>query len=325
MNKTLLLIAGYFLISSCNSGENNNKEKQIADTIDTSAQKPKEPDNNNEVSLTSSMSIIIQDAYCSEACHLVYIGGADGKEYNTFIDANTPNDFLSENNSSINSIYQNFNAIIETEEIMNDGEKTLLITEIELIGPVEEENIIEELEPVSFNNQKKYDWGSKPKEVDGPALWVYTGITCDALSYTMNSSSRLKSQGKNNYTVDQLNDDDPTTAWVEGVEGYGIGEYLDVTEMQVMNNKIHILNGYQKDISSFKNNSRVKVFMVEVGGINMFKLHLKDVMGVQTFEIPEYYANEIIGAYSVRFIIEDVYKGYKWDDTAISEIFTCGG
>jgi hypothetical protein len=54
-----------------------------------------------------------------------------------------------------------------------------------------------------------------------------------------------------------------------------------------------------------------------------FVLELGDVMGVQQFKFPRELLKQGNGA--IRFTILEVYPGSKWKDTAISEIFSCGG
>jgi hypothetical protein len=60
------------------------------------------------------------------------------------------------------------------------------------------------------------------------------------------------------YTPGNLYDNNPATAWVEGVKGYGSGQYFIADLGYRLPGKIEIRNGYQKSQSLFKKNSRVK-------------------------------------------------------------------
>lgn len=60
------------------------------------------------------------------------------------------------------------------------------------------------------------------------------------------------------YGARNLYDNNPATAWVEGVKGYGTGEYFISDLGFRLPGKIEIRNGYQKSESIFKKNSRVK-------------------------------------------------------------------
>jgi hypothetical protein len=172
--------------------------------------------------------------------------------------------------------------------------------------------------------QTKYkDWGKAPIESeDGPAdTWSWQSMMCDGpQSDNTKASSTLAPQGKVKYSATNVCDDNPTSAWVEGNVDYGVGEYLEFKEWGSMGDgTISILNGYQSSKASWENNSRVKKFKVTVNGKDYCTLELADVMGVQTFVLPDNKRG------TIRFTIMEVYPGLKWKDTAISGIFSCGG
>lgn len=64
--------------------------------------------------------------------------------------------------------------------------------------------------------------------------------------------------GRGKYNAANLYDGDPGTAWVEGAEGYGTGEYFIADLGYMLPGKIEIRNGYQKSENIFNKNSRVK-------------------------------------------------------------------
>ena len=138
------------------------------------------------------------------------------------------------------------------------------------------------------------------------------------------ASSRLANQGANNYNEKNLHDFHANTPWVEGVQGYGIGEWVEYT-FKAQNPRITtiiILNGYNKSESAWKNNSRVKKLKLYIKGKPVAILNLEDTRCTQFFEIdPVTDANK---EWTMKFEIVDVYKGDKWDDTAISEIYFDG-
>ena len=159
------------------------------------------------------------------------------------------------------------------------------------------------------------DWGevkaTQSGLVDGPGFFdnpCAQGVSPEHVS------SSLKSQGSHNYKMQNLSDDDPQTAWVEGVLGYGIGEWFEVQAITV--NVIY--NGYQSSPSKWENNSRVKRFKVYHDGEPLCFLDLTDEMGAQYFELPHRANWESKGNF--RFEIVEVYKGKKWEDVCISHI-----
>ncbi|WP_324028190.1 hypothetical protein QSV08_09745 [Maribacter sp. BPC-D8] len=168
-------------------------------------------------------------------------------------------------------------------------------------------------------------------------------------------SSALSPQKNNNYNHTSISDLSYATAWVEGVKGDGIGEYVEFNfpAQHPRITAIKIANGYIKDKTTWKNNSRVKQLKVCVNNEEFAILNLKDVYAEQLFKIPtigyeityrgynddgtswyrykdangnslKSYNKEIESGDTIRFEIMSVYKGDKYDDTAITEIYFDG-
>ncbi|MGI5097355.1 hypothetical protein IZU27_07835 [Treponema socranskii] len=109
--------------------------------------------------------------------------------------------------------------------------------------------------------------------------------------------------------------DSVSPPWVEGVKGYGIGEYLDI-DFKYASDEIQILNGFV-DFSRkhlYRANSRVKKILVESDDPKFAKEYeLEDVVRYTPVRLPE-------KTKKIRITIKDVYKGDKYDDTCISSI-----
>jgi hypothetical protein len=160
---------------------------------------------------------------------------------------------------------------------------------------------------------------------DGPPSWYNP---CDVFwADFLAASSTLANQGRYNYKIDNISDDDPMTAWVEGKTDYGIGEYFEIRFDSHIWGVNTIYNGYQASPKSWMENSRVKKFKVYKNNVALCYLVLTDEMGKQYFELPGYNFTNINDSDSdvvLRFEIMDVYKGTKWQDVAISEIKYAG-
>lgn len=118
------------------------------------------------------------------------------------------------------------------------------------------------------------------------------------------------------HSADRLIDGDISTAWVEGMSGQGIRESVSVRfDDEYLINGIKINAGYQKNDELYNKNSRpAKIGIAFSDGT--YEVHeLDDVNSVQdiVFQKPIY-------SKSISLIIEDVYSGTKYEDTAISEI-----
>lgn len=185
------------------------------------------------------------------------------------------------------------------------------------------------VEAEQLNEGRFKDWGQKPmgESRDGPPeSWVYGSMMCEGPRES-SASSTLLSQGKASYQPKNVMDEDPTTVWVEGKPDFGVGEFLEVI-MEPWSNGIYLLNGYQSSRTAWENNSRVKQMQVSVNGVVVCLVDLTDRMGVQHFELPssalDLFATQA-GEVVIRFTIMEIYPGLKWKDTAISEVWTCGG
>jgi hypothetical protein len=142
---------------------------------------------------------------------------------------------------------------------------------------------------------------------------------CSIQLLAVNASSTHAPEGKFAYTVANLNDFNPMTAWVAGRKG--IGEWFEIKS-----GNINVLyNGYQCTPQLWLDNSRVKTFKVYKNGKPLCSLQLTDEMGAQRFELPQGDRNlDKDTANIFRFEIVDIYRGKKWADVCISELENIG-
>ncbi|MBR4676926.1 MAG: hypothetical protein IKO99_02875 [Bacteroidales bacterium] len=182
---------------------------------------------------------------------------------------------------------------------------------------------VKELEPFSISELQNPAAVQEEDGDDGPQdCFPVTNIT---------ATSRLAPQGNNNYNEKNLYDYNDFTPWVEGVKGYGIGEKVTFTleDVSAGFTGISITNGYSKNQTAWKNNSRVKKLKLSVDGREKFILNLKDQMGEQVFQFGDDVVLNVVDGefqevFTVTIEILDVYKGIKYDDTAISEVTFLG-
>lgn len=184
-------------------------------------------------------------------------------------------------------------------------------------------------------SESDLDLESSPFMLVGPGCSWYCGAM-----YETKVSSALPSTAKNNYGRENLSDDDTRTAWVEGVKGYGVGEYIEFIfpYAAARATSCMIANGYNKNALTWKNNSRVKTFNVYENDKLIAIVNLKDTRDLQSFYLPHPipnrpddfdssnydYQNPAMPPTVLRFMITEVYKGDKYDDTAISELIFNG-
>jgi hypothetical protein len=148
------------------------------------------------------------------------------------------------------------------------------------------------------------------------------------------ASSFLKSEGENHYEPKNAHDLNYKSAWVEGISGYGIGEYLLYTFKGASPRitEINVVNGYVKSKTAWKNNSRVKKLKVYFNDEPYAILNLKDIRATQSFKVKpigngdrkDFDLLKTKPDWTLKFEILDVYKGLKYDDVVISEIYFDG-
>jgi hypothetical protein len=113
-----------------------------------------------------------------------------------------------------------------------------------------------------------------------------------------------------------MTDGNHATAWAEGADGAGIGEWIKFgfdTPKKIK--AIKILAGYAKTETVYFNNNRVKQMIVIFSDGEAQIVNLTDSKDFQRILIDRDRPTQF-----VKLEIRDVYRGRKFDDTCISEI-----
>lgn len=171
-------------------------------------------------------------------------------------------------------------------------------------------------------------------------LGYYNLANYDEKIRVMHSSSN----NDNSYSVKNLFDGKRSTAWVEGTEGMGEGEFIELEIENFYLSTLGIINGYTKSKETYLNNGRVKkmkvdtALLLENGEIQRFEKifeledtqDFKDLKGYEFLSLSELFSCEDINPTTskklrMRITILDTYKGLKYEDTCISEILLIGG
>ncbi len=117
------------------------------------------------------------------------------------------------------------------------------------------------------------------------------------------------------YNVANLFDSRSEFAWVDGVEGDGVGESFTVNfEKEVWVDAIIIKNGYQRSQKHFNENTRAKKITLKTE-TGTESLSIKDEMGAVTIDLSQMHKSK-----SYTFTIDEVYAGTKYKDLAISDL-----
>ncbi|MBN1468992.1 MAG: hypothetical protein JXM74_04085 [Fusobacteriaceae bacterium] len=149
---------------------------------------------------------------------------------------------------------------------------------------------------------------------------------CGGGPYKVSGSSYLKSNNSSiTYNPSNAMDFSHKTAWVEGVSGDGIGEFLTYyfEKGTAPVDTFIISNGYVKSEQAYLDNNRAKKIKVYLNDKPYAILNLHDIRSNQYFKINPI-GDDRDNDFQIKFEILEVYKGRKYSDTAISEIFFDG-
>ncbi len=211
---------------------------------------------------------------------------------------------------------------------------------------------LEEYTPSYFNFILMHQTGYDCAYGDPIALYFdVSGITMQHFvlerAYTPGSDDKIKAsstlapQGANTYSTDNLFDQDPATAWVEGAEGTGEGVTITCKfKYPIPLVGLGVLNGYTKSAYIYEINGYVTLLKVEAWGHNSEGAPRK-FENEYELDAPEYagfspdfyytYVQYLDGIFAdtyppiqvdqLRLTILNGVGGSKYDDICISELY----
>jgi len=130
-------------------------------------------------------------------------------------------------------------------------------------------------------------------------------------------STYLPKQAGNFYGPKSAVDGSLATAWIEGVAGQGVGQWLKLKfSGRTKLDTIYMNNGYGKNQAVYYKNSRIKGVNVMIDDGRSWDYTLKDTNATQYIKLPA-----PVDTSSVKLTILSVYPGSKYSDTCLSEIW----
>ncbi|MBL7065100.1 MAG: LysM peptidoglycan-binding domain-containing protein [Anaerolineae bacterium] len=156
--------------------------------------------------------------------------------------------------------------------------------------------------------------------VSGPA----TGARNLTPLATVSASSHLRTDRWGQYQSWMATDGRRESAWVEGVAGSGVGEWIMLTFPRTI--EVHSISmdvGYDKSADIFAKNNRIKKVTLIFSSGEQIELGFGDKRGMQTIPLVRAPGPNIETTY-VKVVIEEVFPGWKYDDTCLAEIEVWG-
>ncbi len=157
-----------------------------------------------------------------------------------------------------------------------------------------------------------------------PFLFFCIGLflrlfSCEILSaenaMVLASSQLHDDRTVSRYSVNSLMDGDLLSCWAEGKEQDSSGEFLFYTfESPIEIERIEIAPGFF-DPKWYEANNRIKKMTLIINNERSLELSFPDIMEIQKVDLTTEGPVQ-----TLQFIVEEIYKGSRWDDTCISEI-----
>jgi hypothetical protein len=141
---------------------------------------------------------------------------------------------------------------------------------------------------------------------------------------TTSASSHLRTDRWGQYQSWMATDGRRGSAWVEGVAGSGVGEWIMLRFPGTI--EVHSIGldiGYDKNADIFAKNNRIKRVTLIFSNGEQIELGFADKRGMQTIPLVRAPRPFIETTY-VKVVIEEVFPGWKYDDTCLAEIEVWG-
>lgn len=134
------------------------------------------------------------------------------------------------------------------------------------------------------------------------------------LKITASASSQRLAVQSNTYFAANAIDNKRATAWIEGADGPGVGEWIKFDfDREITLHRILVLPGYFKSPQIWAENNRIASMTAQFSDGSSRTLTFSDRMDSQKIDVGT------VKTRWVRFVIKDVYLGTD-PDTALSEV-----
>jgi LysM repeat protein len=141
---------------------------------------------------------------------------------------------------------------------------------------------------------------------------------------TVSASSHLRTDRWGQYQPWMAVDGASETAWVEGVAGPGTGQWVMLSFPGTV--EVHSVGldvGYDNNADIFTKNNRIKRATLIFSNGDQVELGFGDKRGIQTIRLARA-PGPSIRTTSIKVVLKEVFPGWKYDDTCLSEVEVWG-
>jgi len=203
------------------------------------------------------------------------------------------------------------------------------------IGSIDD-NVASRIEELRWTGQCFRAWGTLRTDVPSYTgryievvyLEVASAPSDDGRNLTslakVSGSSALRTDRWGQYYPWMAVDGQRTTSWSEGVQGPGVGEWIMLTFSETVEvQSVRLSTGYDKSADIFLKNNRIKKATLLFSNGEQVELGFADKQGMQAIPVIGASGTAVDTTF-VKLIIQEVFPGWKYDDTCLAEIEVWG-
>lgn len=203
---------------------------------------------------------------------------------------------------------------------LNKDEIGFFITEISVAFTADREKMNQNIVPVYYNTCKNQiaasnniDFSKYEIKENIISAWRKDGISIQASDCLFDSKCPLK------YSIQNAFDGDPATSYVENTEDNLMRiVFRQISIRKDLEIKFSIINGYGSNASLYEANNRIKKCGLANGANTPFLVELNDMN--LSYQAKTIKRDESAYTGLFEFVVTDIYKGSKYNDTCIAEL-----
>jgi hypothetical protein len=183
---------------------------------------------------------------------------------------------------------------------------------------------------VELTTHDDIEWTRNLRGLEAFLSWVAPGsrparASTDLTRFaSVSASSHLRRDRWGRYQPRMAVDGRRSTAWAEGVRGSGVGEWIKLTFREPI--EVHSVGldvGYDSRSDIFYKNNRIKRVTLVFSNGEQLQLGFADRRGMQTIPLVRAPGPNIETMF-IKIVIEEVFPGWKYNDTCLAEVVVYG-
>ncbi|MBP5443721.1 MAG: hypothetical protein J6Y60_10820 [Treponema sp.] len=235
-----------------------------------------------------------------------------------------------------NGIIEDFNITVDVSDILSWGGKIKKIEGVDLGFKDSDMIISKHYSNFDLNKHRQLKITYNIKN------WYFRSLYEQYAKYPVINADSELTEGKTIYAAANMSDHNCDTAWVEGKSDFGKGQKIKIN-IKGWITQVLLVNGFRKTEKTFYENNRIKRIALYVDGVRLGEmefpdrkycrvdmtnildegelLNLGDFFGENNLSKVLQSGRGFISDSNIEIEILDVYRGTKYNDTCVSDIY----